>query len=50
VSKEINTALGRPASTYYHAGIENPTQRERHQAAWSRGKVPIMCATIAFGE
>ena len=49
MSSQINDAFGRPISTFYHAGIDGAGERERHQAAWSRGKVNIVCATIAFG-
>ena len=49
VSNALNDHFGRPVSTYYHAGIDGAGERERHQAAWSRGHVNIVCATIAFG-
>ena len=48
VSEELNKHFGREVSTFYHAGSEQQ-MREIHQNAWSRGKVSIMCATIAFG-
>lgn len=32
----------------YHAGLTED-QRARNQAQWSNNKVPIVCATVAFG-
>ena len=32
----------------YHAGID-ATEKESNQQKWSDGKVPIICATVAFG-
>jgi ATP-dependent DNA helicase RecQ len=32
----------------YHAGLE-PTIKQAHQDAFTRGEVPYICATIAFG-
>ena len=37
-----------PFALPYHAGIET-VERESNQQKWSDGKVPIICATVAFG-
>ena len=37
-----------PFALPYHAGIET-YERESNQQKWSDGKVPIICATVAFG-
>lgn len=37
-----------PFALPYHAGID-PGEKEMNQQKWSDGKVPIICATVAFG-
>ena len=49
VSKELEKRLGAGRALYYHAGIEDPRERQRRQDLWARDEVPIVCATIAFG-
>ena len=49
VSEALEERLGRGRSLYYHAGIEDPRERQRRQDLWARDEVPIVCATIAFG-
>jgi superfamily II DNA helicase RecQ len=45
--------LGRPRGAarrvrHYHAELD-PAERERVQAEWTAGEVPVVCATVAFG-
>jgi superfamily II DNA helicase RecQ len=49
VSEYLEEKLGKGRSLFYHAGIEDPRERQARQDAWARDEVPIVCATIAFG-
>ena len=49
VSEYLEQKLGKRRSLYYHAGIEDPKERQERQDLWARDEIPIVCATIAFG-
>lgn len=49
MAARINTALGDGTATFYHAGIEDKRVKERNHFLWSRDKVRVICATVAFG-
>jgi len=49
VSQQLEERLGKGRSLFYHAGIEDPRDRQQRQDLWARDEVPIVCATIAFG-
>ena len=44
----LEQKLGKRRSLYYHAGIEDPKERQERQDLWARDEIPIVCATIAF--
>jgi ATP-dependent DNA helicase RecQ len=48
LAADLNHTFGRQTAAPYHAGLE-PATRERVQAAFQSGKLPIVVATIAFG-
>eukprot|EP01138_Halocafeteria_seosinensis_P011875 gb/GECG01012136.1/.p1 GENE.gb/GECG01012136.1/~~gb/GECG01012136.1/.p1 ORF type:complete len:1277 (+),score=187.17 gb/GECG01012136.1/:1-3831(+) len=49
MASKINKELGEGTATYYHAGIEDKRTKEKCHTLWSRDKVPVICATVAFG-
>lgn len=49
MASKINQELGEGTATYYHAGIEDKRTKEQCHTLWSRDKIPVICATVAFG-
>ena len=47
--KALQSALGSDAVSFYHAGIEDPEERQLAQDKWSKGRAKVIVATIAFG-
>jgi bloom syndrome protein len=54
VAEKLTKALGiektRRATSisFYHAGLEAEERAHRHHE-WSKGKIKLICATVAFG-
>ena len=48
IAAHLNSELGRNTTTFYHAGIE-AAERARKQDMWSRDRIRVIVATIAFG-
>ena len=49
VSQQLTDQLGAHSTiSYYHAGLDPPDRARRHRD-WSKGKIKVIVATVAFG-